>query len=102
MRKFLALLGFAGLLAFAMPHSSVEAASFAPAATKSAAKSNIIKVHRRWRRHRRWRPHVRIYIPRRRYYDYYDDYRPCRWLRRKALRTGRRYWWRRYNRCRWG
>jgi hypothetical protein len=34
------------------------------------------------------------------YYDdtYYDD--SCAWLRRKALRTNSRYWWRRYHRCR--
>ncbi len=32
------------------------------------------------------------------YYDYYDDDR-CARLRRKALRTGNRYWWRRYERC---
>jgi hypothetical protein len=35
---------------------------------------------------------------------YYDDYygyddQPCDWLRRKALRTDSRYWWRRYERC---
>jgi hypothetical protein len=27
-------------------------------------------------------------------------YRRCRWLKRKARRTGRRYWWHRYYRCR--
>jgi len=33
------------------------------------------------------------------YYDsYYDD--SCAWLRRRALRSGSRYWWRRYERCR--
>lgn len=26
--------------------------------------------------------------------------RRCRWLKRKARRTGRRYWWNRYYRCR--
>jgi hypothetical protein len=36
------------------------------------------------------------------YYGYYDSYYDdsCAWLRRKALRTGSRYWWRRYERCR--
>jgi hypothetical protein len=40
------------------------------------------------------------------YYDsyYYDDYYAysddCGWLRRKALRTNSRYWWRRYHACR--
>ncbi|HEX9882266.1 MAG TPA: hypothetical protein VGA65_07135 [Hyphomicrobium sp.] len=32
------------------------------------------------------------------YGGYYDD--DCAWLRRKALRTNSRYWWRRYHRCR--
>jgi hypothetical protein len=32
-------------------------------------------------------------------YGYYDD---CRWLRRKAIRTGSRYWWRRYHECTYG
>ena len=27
-------------------------------------------------------------------------FRNCRWLKRKARRTGRRYWWHRYHRCR--
>jgi hypothetical protein len=30
-------------------------------------------------------------------YSYYDD---CGWLRRRALETGSRYWWRRYEICR--
>lgn len=30
----------------------------------------------------------------------YGGYRRCRWLKRKARRTGRRYWWHRYYRCR--
>ena len=36
------------------------------------------------------------------YYGYYDSYYDdsCAWLRRKALRTGSSYWWRRYERCR--
>jgi hypothetical protein len=37
-------------------------------------------------------------------YDYYygDDYvsDDCLWLRRKAVRTNSRYWWRRYHACR--
>jgi hypothetical protein len=35
------------------------------------------------------------------YYGYYDSYYGdrCASLRRKALRTGSRYWWRRYERC---
>ena len=33
-------------------------------------------------------------------YRYHHD--DCYWLRRKALNTGSRYWWHRYNECRWG
>jgi hypothetical protein len=33
---------------------------------------------------------------------FYDGYYhgDCRWLRRKAVQTGRQYWWRRYRLCR--
>ncbi|MGD9667945.1 MAG: hypothetical protein AB7U75_02700 [Hyphomicrobiaceae bacterium] len=34
------------------------------------------------------------------YYGYGYGYGNCRWLYRKAVRTGSRYWWRRYYRCR--
>ncbi len=34
------------------------------------------------------------------YYGYSDD-DDCYWLRRRALDTGSRYWWRRYNECRY-
>ena len=30
----------------------------------------------------------------------YGAYRSCEWLRRRAIITGSRYWWRRYYRCR--
>lgn len=70
--------------------------------------------HRRGWRHRRDYPRYRRYrSPGFVYFDtpffyyggpyYYDRpyyYRgPCRWLRRRAVRTGSRYWWRRYRRC---
>ena len=29
-----------------------------------------------------------------------DDYEDCLWLRQKAIGTGNKYWWRRYNACR--
>ena len=35
-------------------------------------------------------------------YYYYGDtyaYPSCAWLRRKAVRTGSHYWWRRYRAC---
>lgn len=37
-------------------------------------------------------------------YGYGTGYRShdnCYWLKRKALNTGSRYWWRRYNACRY-
>jgi hypothetical protein len=55
--------------------------------------------------HRRGRG-IRFYYPGFYGYSpyYYDDYysyddQPCGWLRRKAVRTNSRYWWRRYERC---
>lgn len=54
--------------------------------------------------HRRWHG-PRIYIgPSYGYRSYgYRSYGySCRWLKRKALWTGSSYWWRRYNRCRYG
>lgn len=27
--------------------------------------------------------------------------RSCRWLKRKAIHTGSKYWWRQYRHCRW-
>jgi len=60
------------------------------------------RVHRF--RHRRVGPRHfrrRFYAPFA-YYGVYPRYYnsgPCGWLRRRALRTGSRYWWRRYHRC---
>lgn len=53
------------------------------------------------RRHRHWRPSRGIYFaaPYVTYRSY--SYGSCRWLKRKAIRTGSSYWWRRYNRCRY-
>lgn len=58
-------------------------------AHRKVYRSRRIRRHRR--AHRRWRgPRIGIYLgsPR------------CSWLRRRALLTGSRYWWRRYYRCR--
>jgi hypothetical protein len=50
--------------------------------------------------------HVRRHIGPRFYvapvYGYRVHRDGCFWLKRKALNTGSRYWWRRYNECRWG
>jgi hypothetical protein len=32
-------------------------------------------------------------------YHYYDYDYSCEWLRRRAIETGSRYWWRRYRQC---
>ena len=39
-----------------------------------------------WHGYGGWRPH--------------GGFRRCRWLKRRARRTGRPYWWHRYYRCR--
>ncbi|MEQ1670209.1 MAG: hypothetical protein ABL893_05070 [Hyphomicrobium sp.] len=52
------------------------------------------------------RPHFRNFYGPRFYaapvYTYRSYGDGCYHLKRKALRTGSRYWWRRYNACRWG
>lgn len=68
-------------------------------------RGHVGRPHFRGRRHhrggRRHYPRYYGYVPY--LYDYYyDDYYDdggCSWLRRKAVRTGSRYWWRRYRRC---
>jgi hypothetical protein len=35
-------------------------------------------------------------------YGYRSYGNGCYWLKRKAINTGSRYWWNRYNSCRWG
>ena len=54
--------------------------------------------HRGHRGHRRWRRGIYFGAPYVIYRSY--GYGNCRWLRRKAIRTGSRYWWGRYYRCR--
>lgn len=69
-------------------------------------RGGIGKSHFGGRRHRHRGPKIRIrpryygYAPY--YYGYYDSYYgdECAWLKRKALRTGSGYWWRRYYDCR--
>lgn len=58
--------------------------------------------HRGYRHSRRWRgPRVAIYAGPR-WYGYRRAYRGCGWLRQRAIYSGSRYWWRRYNACRYG
>ncbi|HKZ97814.1 MAG TPA: hypothetical protein VJ045_12640 [Hyphomicrobiaceae bacterium] len=47
-------------------------------------------------RHFRYRPRIWIGYP---YYYYGGYYGDCYWLKVKAIRTGSRYWWRRYHEC---
>jgi len=65
-------------------------------------RGRIGRPHFRGRKHhrgrRRYYPRYYGYVPYSYDYYYYDD-DSCAWLRRKALRTGSRYWWRRYRRC---
>lgn len=110
------------------PASAVPAAGLSTAVERPSGITEVarrghrgVRVHRghRWRGHgvrsyRYVRPHVRsyryVYRPRIRPYVYYS--RPyvslriggssCYWLKRKAVYTGSRYWWRRYNACRYG
>lgn len=43
---------------------------------------------------------VRIYVGGPGFYVGHHGWRRCRWLRRKAMRTGSHYWWHRYRMCR--
>jgi hypothetical protein len=52
-------------------------------------------------RHRFHRRHHRFFIGPY-FYNSYNDYGGCYWLKRKALYTGSRYWWNRYWECRNG
>jgi len=50
--------------------------------------------------HRRWhRRHWRHWRRRHNYVRWHSGYAPCRWVRRRAFRTGSPYWWHRYRRC---
>lgn len=53
---------------------------------------------RRFRHRRSYVPYLAAY-PYYYYGSYYSD--SCYWLKRKAIRTGSRYWWRRYQECRY-
>lgn len=60
-------------------------------------------IHRRGFKRRGFRGRFRSryygyrpYVPYYGSYSYYDD---CGWLRRKWKRTGKKYWYRRYQRC---
>ena len=102
MKKLLFALPLLALFALGIPAASVQAAGLGAPGMQPAVKSDVVKVRRRgFRRFRRRGLTIRIY-PRYRSYRRYRHVRSCGWLRRRARRSGRSYWWRRYNRCRWG
>lgn len=117
----------AGLLAVLAPApaSALPATGIATAVEKPSGVISVRRGHRGgFRAHRGVRSYgYRSYRPRHVYRGYRHVYRPrirpyvyysapyyshryygssCYWLKRKALRTGSRYWWRRYNACRYG
>jgi len=56
---------------------------------------------RHHRHHRRFRGYAFYGLPYVYAYGAYDGY-GCSYLRRRAVRTGSSYWWRRYEQCRYG
>ena len=71
--------------------------AFRSAGAARAFRGGGIK-HHRGHRHRHWRGSG-IYFAAPFVYGGYS-YSSCSWLRRKAIRTGKRYWWNRYYECR--
>lgn len=55
--------------------------------------------HHHHHKHRRFRSYGYPYYYGPAYYSYYGGYGDCGWLRRRAIRTGSSYWWRRYDQC---
>jgi hypothetical protein len=107
-KSFFAMLGVAGALALsgvaAAPASAMEPGKHiaAPHSTtvqvRQFNRAGVRHLNRERRFHRGFRRG--FYIAPVYGYRYYND--DCYWLKRKAIRTGSRYWWRRYHECRWG
>jgi hypothetical protein len=53
-------------------------------------------------KHRRFRGYAYYGLPYVYAYSDYDGGYSCAYLRRRAIRTGSSYWWRRYEECRYG
>lgn len=92
----------AGFMFQGLAPTSAEAAPLVPAAQSlgQSAGSGVAQVHYGYRGHvhrRYWGP--RVWGPR---VQVYRGYEGCYWMKRRALNTGSRYWWRRYNACRRG
>lgn len=111
-KRLLSLAAAAALLIVVTPGPEVRAAAAKVPMLKTEA-SDIVEVrHRKWRgysykrrhfrRHHHWRHrrhwHRHWHGPR---FAIYIGGPRCGWLRRRAILTGSRYWWRRYYRCRY-
>lgn len=121
---WLAAVAAAGLLAALAPApaSALPASGIATAVEKPSGVIHVRRGHRGgFRAYRGVRAYgYWTYRPRHVYRSYHYVYRPrirpyvyyysapyyytgsCHWLKLKALRTGSRYWWRRYDACRYG
>ncbi|MEM7299611.1 MAG: hypothetical protein AAF468_00895 [Pseudomonadota bacterium] len=82
------------LTALAVAASLMVGAVGSVTTSTAAEAGSVVKVHfkkkgRHFHRHRHFGYH----------HGYYNPYRQCRWLKRKARRTGSRYWWREYRIC---
>lgn len=113
--RLLSLAAAATLLIVATPGPEARAAAAKLPVLKSEA-SDIVEVRHRKKLRRKFykrRYHRRgYYYPRRYHRRYHRRWRGprfaiyvgsprCSWLRRRAILTGSRYWWRRYYRCRY-
>lgn len=110
--RLLSLAAAAALLVAVTPGPEARAVA-AKLPMLKANTSDLVEVReRRYRGHRHFRRHHRVHRPRYRHRHYHHRHwrgpriglyigpPRCSWLRRRALRTDSRYWWRRYNRCR--
>lgn len=78
---------------------SSAAAAATTATVAPGAQGNVVLAGGRRHRHFRWGGHRWGYGHG---WGYGRGFRNCHWLKRKARRTGRRYWWNRYYNCRDG
>ena len=104
-KRLLSLAAAAAFLIVVSPGPEARAAA-AKLPMLKADTSNLIEVRkRRYKNHRhirRWHFHRRYHHRRWRgpRFGIYIGTPRCAWLRRRAILTGSRYWWRRYYRCR--
>jgi hypothetical protein len=105
-KSFFTMLAAAGGLALsglaAAPANAMEPVRHGAAPHGNAVQVRHLERHFDGDHHSHFRRHFgpRIYIAP--VYGYSSYHNGCYWLKRKALYTGSRYWWHRYNECRWG